>query len=83
MWVTNAPGARHEFNSNTNSDDDALLNVNGYNVVYLMWATRSPDKSSDNVMKQLVTSIANKLDSGKKNNTSNYTIVYLAKNIFQ
>ena len=60
LWVTNAPSASHmvPFPSDTDDDQDILDSVNGYTVVYLMWATHPGSVSSDTVMQQLVTSVA-------------------------
>ena len=61
LWVTDAPIAsnNHEIPTDTDNDRDILTMVNGYNVVYLMWATQAGTISSDLVMQELVTSVAN------------------------
>ena len=63
LFVTDAPisESNHQISTNTDKDDDTLNNVNGYNIVYLMWATYDGTnnyKSSDDVMKQLVKTIS-------------------------
>jgi hypothetical protein len=61
LWVTDAPLAsnNHDIATDTDNDRDILTMVNGYNVVYLMWATEAGTISSDLVMQELVTSVVN------------------------
>ena len=61
MWITDAPIAsnNHVIATDTDNDRDILNMVYGYNVVYLMWATQAGTTSSEMVMKELVTSVAN------------------------
>ena len=54
LWVTNAPSAIHTYPSSTNWDYDQLSNVNGYEVVYLMWGTVAGTRTSDAAMEELV-----------------------------
>jgi hypothetical protein len=63
LWVTNAPSASHmvPFPDDTDDDQDILDSVNGYTVVYLMWATNPGLVSSETVMQQLVTSVADNI----------------------
>ena len=58
LWITNAPNAVHNFASSTDHDYDQLTDVNGYNVVYLMWGTPSPTRSSDSAMQQLIQAVS-------------------------
>jgi len=58
LWVTDAPSARHEVSKSTDDDRDVLSNIYGYNVVYLLWATKIGSKSSDSVMQQLVSAVS-------------------------
>ena len=61
LWVTNAPitTTDHVIATDTDNDRDILSMVNGYDVVYLMWATQAGTISSDIVMQELVSSVAN------------------------
>jgi hypothetical protein len=63
LWVTDAPitSTNHDIATDTDNDRDILTMVNGYNVVYFMWATQAGTISSDLVMQELVTSVVNAL----------------------
>ena len=57
LWMTNAPSTVHTFDSTRQYDYDELLGVNGYSVVYLMWATAVGTRSSDSAMQQIIQAI--------------------------
>ena len=58
LWMTNAPNAVHTFDEYKDYDYDELSNVNGYKVVYLMWATASETRTPDSAMQQLIEEIS-------------------------
>jgi len=58
LWITNAPNAFHHFAGNTDNDYDQLLDVNGYQVVYLMWGTTYPTRSPNSAMRQLIQAVS-------------------------
>ena len=61
LFVTDAASPNHTWSTNTDADDDTLDNVNGNTVIYLMWGTQTNSTvSSDSVMQQLVSSIADR-----------------------
>ena len=61
LWITNAPIANtsHVIATDTDNDRDILNMVSGFDVVYLMWATKAGTVSSDLVMQELFTSVVN------------------------
>ena len=67
LWVTDAPidNTNHDIATDTDNDRDILNMVNGYNVVYLMWATQAGTISSDLVIQELVTSVADEFSKYK------------------
>ena len=64
VWVTNAPHATHTYSSSSDLDYDRLSNVNGYSVIYAMWATQIYQRSSDSVMRDVIRELAS--TPGKK-----------------
>ena len=60
LWITNAPSALHSFSSNTDLDWDQLSDVNGYEVMYLMWATVAGTRTSNSAMIELVQAVVGK-----------------------
>ena len=60
LWITDAPvtTTEHVIATDTDNDRDILNMVNGYDVVYLMWATEAGTISSDLRMQELVMSVA-------------------------
>ena len=74
LWVTDAPNATHDVMyggddendlersgmiSGSGNDQDALFNVAGHNLVYMMWGTMPSRGSSSSAMEQLVKKIYN------------------------
>jgi hypothetical protein len=68
LWVTDAPitSTNHVIETDTDNDRDILNMVNGYDVIYLMWATEAGTISSDTVMQELVTSVVDAFSKYKK-----------------
>ena len=58
LWMTNAPSTVHTFDINKLYDYDELLGVNGYKVIYLMWATAVGTRSSDSAMQQIIQAVS-------------------------
>ena len=57
LWVTNAPSALHDYDNTRHWDWDQLSNINGYEVIYLKWATVPRTRTSDLAMNQLIEAI--------------------------
>jgi len=58
LWMTDAPNAIHTFDDSKYNDFDKLSDVDGYKVVYLMWATAPHTRTPDSALQELIEEIS-------------------------
>jgi len=58
VWVTNAPSASHDFSNDTDEDYDNLSGIQGYKLVYVLFASVHGYNPSDADYETLITAIA-------------------------
>ena len=59
LWLTNAPTTSHAYDTSKTYDFDYLSGVYGMKVIYLMWGTVSPTRSSPSKVEELFKAISN------------------------